>query len=432
MIGEEGSAVLASLSRRGFEQAEVFAKRGRSRRFEIGPEGVRVTSAEEVGWAVRAGSRGASFYGASSGSPSGDLSWLVPEPGEPLSLPPPSELVEWQDAPESSQPPLGEEEGRRLLLAVAEKLEQEIPGAHLRWGALEDGASEVRISNSLGLDVSYRGRLATLALSASTPGPENRSVGARLTAVTAGSFPVRSIADRIVDLVSVRQRGRLETEGGCDLVLAPEVCCHLLAALAPAFVGPRRQVADFLQTRQMRVASSAVTLVDDGRHPGGALAAPVDGEGVANGPRVLVEKGRLGESIVPWDEGGPPLGCRRRAGWRDFPRVAPSHLSLAPCADNSASDLIEDLDDGYYLIGVPEATRLPSSSRGFSLPVCGFRVLGGKPVAPLSIATLVGDPRSLLHAIVAVARDMRFVPLDAMIGAPTVSVRGLQLVDRNT
>src|SRR6185436_16111569 len=115
-----------------------------------------------------------------------------------------------------------------------------------------------------------------------------------------------------------------------------------------------------------------ITLIDDGRHPRGLLAAPVDGEGVPTGHRVLIEAGRLAETVLPWERSGAALGSRARAGWRDLPRVALTHCFVEPREEVEAASLIGDLADGCYLLDAGEGVSYDLAGVFFSLPVRGF------------------------------------------------------------
>ena len=83
-----------------------------------------------------------------------------------------------------------------------------------------------------------------------------------------------------------------------------------------------------------RFGSDRVTLIDNGRLPGGAFEAPVDGEGVPTREVVLVEEGLFRQPLLAWwQEGaahGETSGCVRRSGWRDLPMPGPTHLYLKP------------------------------------------------------------------------------------------------------
>lgn len=423
-----GREVIERLLDRGYLAAEVYAKRGRSRRFELDAEAETTLAAEETGWSIRASDRRSSFFLAATGAPAPLERLPDPVASATIELPPPTAIEGWSDPEGIAEHLLAEDDGWRLLRLIAGDLARRLPRAALH-AALDDGASEVRIRNHRGLDVSHRGRFAALRLEARAAlasGPASATI--ELAERSTRDFPVSALADRLVDLLTVREGGSLDAGGTADMVLAPEVGARLLAPIAQAFCGRTpEEVAGLLGQRDGRVASSAVTLLDDGRYPRGALAAPVDGEGVPTGSRALIDEGSLQATILPWERSGTALGCRFRAGWRDLPQVGLSHCFIAPREEVAPASLLEDLREGFYLLDAAAGGSYDLAAGHFSLPVWGFRISAGRPLHPLGEARLIGDPRQLLHAVTGVARDLRFVPLRAMIGSPTLMVRGLSL-----
>jgi PmbA protein len=436
---DAGDEVLERLLDEGCSRVEVYAKRGRSRRFELlsgdaiaTPERATETTiaAEEAGWSVRAGDDSRSFFFAATGNPRPLDQWPASVESAPLELPAPASVDDWSEPPDLAESLLAEDEGWRLLRQVAADLERRLPGAALH-AELEDGASEVRIWNHHGLDVAHRGRFAALRLGARrTTAAGGSAVTLDLVERTARRLPFSVLADRVIDLLAVRGPGSIgDGAHGADMVLAPEVGARLLAPIAAAFVDqPRERVAALLDLDASAIAgSNGVTLVDDGRSTRGPLAAPADGEGVPTGARVLIDGGRLGETVLPWERSGRAIGCRGRASWRDLPRVGLSHCFVVPQDEVAPSSLLSELSDGFYLLDAGEGGSYDLAGGSFSLPVWGFRIAGGRPLHPLGETSLVGDPRRLLHAVCGVARDLRFVPLWAMIGSPSLLVRGLTL-----
>ena len=64
--GDRLAEVLSSLAAARLEEAEVYAKTGRSRHVALSVAGELVAMNEEAGWAVRAGDRKGSFFWAES------------------------------------------------------------------------------------------------------------------------------------------------------------------------------------------------------------------------------------------------------------------------------------------------------------------------------------------------------------------------------
>ena len=74
MKAEEQLAGLETkLGASGLNEVELYLKRGRSRRFEIGSHGRIAGTSEEEGWAVRASDERSSLFAAGSGADAGFL-----------------------------------------------------------------------------------------------------------------------------------------------------------------------------------------------------------------------------------------------------------------------------------------------------------------------------------------------------------------------
>jgi predicted Zn-dependent protease len=435
---EVAREVLDRLLGRGCSAVEVYVKRGRSRRFELecgdAPAGVprsteTTIAAEEAGWAVRADAFGSSFFFAASGPPRPLDAWPAGESGAALDLPRPAAIDGWREPPDIAESLIGEDEGWRALRQVAADVMRRLPRATLSM-LLEDGSSEIHIANHHGIDVAHRGRVASLRLEARAPVEGAATlITLNLAERAARRLPFAGLADRVVDQLAVRAPGSIGGDAGGDMVVAPEVAARLLAPIASLFVNrPREAVAAALAVDEGgAVGPAAVTIVDDGRDARGLLPAPVDGEGLPNGARLLVDRGRLGETVLPWERSGVLLGSRHRAGWRDLPRVSLSQCFLAPNDAVSPGSLVEDLADGFYLLDASGFGSYDLAGGFFSLPVWGFRIRNGRPLHPLGDVSLVGDPRRLLDAVSGVARDLRFVPMGALYGAPTLLLRGFSL-----
>jgi predicted Zn-dependent protease len=426
--------------RAGHDEAEVFLKRGRSRRLEIGLTGEVSLFSQERAWAVRAGGKTAgghrgSFFAAGTGDPRPEGPW--PEPsGRSLELPEPQPVPAWNPPSDLDTPLIGETEGLKLLASLAREIAAELPGARLLRGALEDGSSEAELLNSRGVAARYRHRVAALHLEASGPaGPGLPAPQASLylAAREAKRFHPGALARRLANRLAVASSGRPPgTTGPAEILLAPSVAATLLAGLLPLFVGGRgtsRFTA--LRDRRGRIGNRCLTLIDNGRFPGGIFEAPVDGEGVPTQEVLLIEEGTFRQPLLAWWQVGQSgflaTGCSRRPGWRDLPLPGPTHLYIKPEPRISVASMLQALKAGYYLIDPVGPMALDVEADTFSLPVLGFAVEAGRATAPVSPARLAGRIGDLLRGIVAVGRDLQFQILDGMIGSPTLLVSGLEI-----
>lgn len=446
---------LRALRREGLDEVEVHVKRGRSRRLSLGVNGRWASYHQEKGWAVRGTTERASFFACGSGDLEPGGPWPEPD-GRPLRLPAPEAAGaqgSWSEPSDFETPLLGETEGLRLLTAMRDGLAEELPAARLTSLLLEDGSSDSELRSSLGVEARWRRRLATLRAEAVVDTAEAGSVTAtvELAAREGRSFGPAAVARRLADRLAAAGGGvpdDFPRRDRGEFLLAPALAARLLVALAPWWLGPGAAArAAALTDRRGRVASEAVTLVDDGRLSGGVLEAPVDGEGLATRRVVLIDGGVYRQPLLDWRgvreiEGGGRTGlstiasgCARRASWRDVPEPGPTHLYLAPAEGVSVASMLRDVARGYYLLAATgdvrvEADPAAPAEATFRVPVCGFAMQGGRARRAVSGVDLRGGVGALLRGVQTVGRDLSFFPYDGMVGAPTVRVAGLELVRR--
>ncbi len=442
--------VLDELARQGFEQAEIYTKTGRSRRIEIRRDGEDVSFHDEAGWAVRAGGEQSSLFVAASGKPHADFPFPEPD-GRGLQLPRPVlDTGHWREPADFAAPLLGEREGLELLRSIRRDLEKELAGTRLTHARLEDGASESHLVSSLGVRAGWRSRVAALRLEAIWQGPAGAGKPASATFFgaerEARAFQPRALARRLAARLTVAATGTApqpeEATDANQMLLAPEVATRVVAGLRPLLCGAeaaRRSAA--LRGDSARWASDALTIIDDGRLAGGTFESPVDGEGMVTGRVLLVERGTFLQPLLshaevalaedsqtePGHSSPLAVGCARRASWRDLPRGGPTHLYVEPRRDLAVAEMVRGIERGCYLIDVSDPGRFDFEEDRFALSVRGFRVERGRATRPVAGAWLHGSISGLLHGIRAVGRDLTFLPLDGMIGSPTLLIDGLTL-----
>ncbi|MDA8015915.1 MAG: metallopeptidase TldD-related protein [Thermoanaerobaculia bacterium] len=434
------------LSEQGWDEVEVVHKTGRSRSHRFRPGGFVSSLRREEGWAVRSANLRRSFFYAAAGSPDPEAPWPEGD-GLGFRLPSSRPVPPWKEPAELDAPLVGETEAQALFESLDRELDTELPGARLVQGHLDDGSSEQQLASSRDIHCVVRQRAAMLWIEArldARRGEPGRSAGAglELMARDARRFGPRELARRLADRLMVAQRGVAPPRDRGEFLLAPDVVVALLEALAPLWLGPEapRKVAPFID-RTGHVASRAISLVDDGRLAGAVTEAPVDGEGQPTREIMLIDQGVYRQPLLSWRQ-LPELveghgirraeakasGCSRRASWRDLPGPGPTHLYLRSDQTVGVGTLLQDLARGYYLLTTWGAVRFDPTSGRFAAPVTGFSIEGGRATHSVRAAWLVGSVSSLLTGVVAVARDLTFLPRgQGLIGAPSALVKGLEL-----
>jgi predicted Zn-dependent protease len=118
----------------------------------------------------------------------------------------------------------------------------------------------------------------------------------------------------------------------------------------------------------------------------------------------------------------------RRPGWRDLPRVGPSHLLLEPDARTAPSALIDELESGYYFLGLDGPVSVDWEERRISMPVYGFAIKAGRSSRPVRGARASAPIAALFAGVRRTARDLRFVPTPGgYVGSPSVLVDALSV-----
>lgn len=162
-------------------------------------------------------------------------------------------------------------------------------------------------------------------------------------------------------------------EAGSCGVIWHEACGHPLEATAVA-----SNSSDFAGKLGQKVASSKVTVIDDGSIPGLYGSAGIDDEGHPTQKNVLIEngvlKGYLCDRLGGRKLNMPSTGSGRRQGYMYPPSARMSNTYLAPGTDDE-EEMIRSIDEGLFV------RRLGGgdSGREFSVAVSeGYWIKNGK------------------------------------------------------
>lgn len=227
---------------------------------------------------------------------------------------------------------------------------------------------------------------------------------------------------------TVRRLGsRRMTTQEVPVIYDPEVAKGLLGHLASAVSGyALYKGASFLQGQlEKTIASDLVTIVDDGRLPGGFGSRPFDGEGVSTRKTMVVEKGRLTNYLLDTYSGRkmkmPSTGNASRSVGEN-PTVSATNLFLQP-GDHSPEDILRSVRTGLLvteLIGFGINMVTGDYSRG----AVGFWIENGEITYPVEEVTIAGNLKSMFKDIEMVGNDLVF---RGRIASPTIKIRKMMV-----
>ena len=149
-----------------------------------------------------------------------------------------------------------------------------------------------------------------------------------------------------------------------------------------------------------KIAASEVTIIDDGRLPGGLGSKPFDGEGQPTRCNTIVENGELKTWLLD-TYSGRKLGLDSTGsaarGTGSAPRVGTTNLWLEP-GEKTLDEMIAELDRGLIvteLIGMGFNPTTGDYSRG----AAGLWVENGEILHPVEEITIAGNLGDMLQSI---------------------------------
>jgi len=298
--------------------------------------------------------------------------------------------------------------------------------------AYSEGTGEVIMASTKGFRAAYRssicfGYLVAVAGQGSesvtgfgfTAGRSFADLDAKASAKEASTMAVDLLGGRPVETAKV------------PVLIDNLSTAEILAALGAALSGESVvKGKSFLAGRMDEpVASSLVTVVDDGTMKGGFGTAPFDGEGVGASVNSPIEAGRLAtflhDCYTAARMDATTTGNAGRGSFRSQVGVTPTNIFLKS-GEASPEELRSTMGTGL------EVRELQGVHVGLN-PVTGEVSVGargrwiekGQPVHAVREVTIAGTIDGILKGVVGVGSDLRFTPLLGGIGTPSILVEGL-------
>jgi len=224
--------------------------------------------------------------------------------------------------------------------------------------------------------------------------------------------------------------------GEVEGVFPPEAGHHILGLIGTMISADLVQKKKSLLAGKLgeMIASEHVTVIDDGRYPGGLASAAVDGEGVPTSAKEIIKNGKLVQflydSYTAHRGDTVPTGNASRESFDDRPVIAPTNLYLQP-GKASHDDIVASVANGFY---VTELNGLHASvdpiTGDFSIPSKGLLIRNGELAKPADGITISGSVFAFLKSIDQVGSDLTWEVESHVIGIPTFKVAGLKITGK--
>jgi len=244
------------------------------------------------------------------------------------------------------------------------------------------------------------------------------SVGRRLADLDAPADVGREAARRALRRLGARRVATAEVPVIFDPMTARGLVGNLVGCLTGYAV---YREASFLAGRLGDViASERVTVVDDGRRPGGLGSKPFDGEGLATRRNVVVGEGRL-ETYLLDSYSARKLGLASTGnasrGVGSGPGVGATNLWLEP-GDASLDEIVADTPRGLLVTSL-FGHGFNAVNGDFSRGAAGVWIEGGRPTHPVEEITIAGNLGQMLLDVDAVGSDLLWL---GRVAAPSLRV----------
>lgn len=211
--------------------------------------------------------------------------------------------------------------------------------------------------------------------------------------------------------------------GSRTLVIEPDTAASLVDTIAELFCAPevhkgRSMMKDMLGKA---VASSCVTLTDDGRIPWKAGSSSWDAEGVPTGRTALIDKGIANAYLYnlqyAWKDGVKSTGSACR-GMSSLPDVGTSNVVLEPGHETQEA-LCGRVQKGLFITEFMGLHTIDPVSGDFSIGAKGLLIENGDFTRPVSGVTIASNLMHFIKKITAVGSDLQYF---GSVAAPTMVV----------
>jgi len=173
--------------------------------------------------------------------------------------------------------------------------------------------------------------------------------------------------------------------------------------------GIRKKTSCFWDKLGQPIASSVVTLADDGTYKGSWGAVNVDDEGCVGKNTILIDKGicaafiqdKLNAKLMKVSQTGN--GRRESYQFYPIPRMTNTYMHAG---ESAPEDVIRTVEKGLYIGKIGGGNVSPTTGRFVFSVTEGYMIEGGKVTKPLKGIMLMGSGQEVLKNISMVGNDL--------------------------
>lgn len=206
------------------------------------------------------------------------------------------------------------------------------------------------------------------------------------------------------------------------VIMHPEVGGNWLGSFFSAFEGAAvfRKTSYLTEKLGESIASSLITVVDDGVMPGGVATAPFDGEGQPTRRNVLIEKGVcrmfVYDSYWARKAGAAGTGSAGRS-YQGSPGISNRNLYIEN-GTSTPEAIMQAVDRGFLLMDTG-AFGYNGTTGAYSYAASGFWIEKGAIAHPVQDVTVASTTLDMLKNVTMVGDDLRF---RGSVNAPTLLI----------
>lgn len=294
---------------------------------------------------------------------------------------------------------------------------------------------EIAIYNSKGLDLQSKTNLTGMVVVAVVTDGKEMANDFQVKLAKFDTIDTDKLTTEAVKCALSKLGGEVAPTGQYPVVFSPEAMSDLLQTYASIFSSRAAQkgLSKLSGKEGEKIASDAVTIVDDPFHPDAPMPRAFDAEGSPTYKKNLIEKGvfqtllyNLKTAAV---DGKKTTGNASKSDYASAVGISPFTMYLA-AGDMTEEELLQKAGNGVYINSLGGLHAGANAVSGdFSLQSAGFMIENGRKTTAVKSFTVAGNFYELLQNVTAVASNLE-LPGMAHFGSPSVLVDGLSIAGK--